>query len=127
MSSDSEDDDVEVVVASTSYKSRALPDRCPSVDDVLTEVKSMHTIQQFFNNSRHFNEKSDQKIFFNAHDLWSKVSEKLISAITKYTPTDEKDAEKKTKLYEIEKEKIIDFFIGKYELFSSSMYFGSKS
>ena len=105
MSSDSEDDDVEVAVASTSYESRALPDRCPSVDDVLIEVKAMHTTQEFFNNSRHFSKKSEQEIFFNAHDLWHQVSENLMSAITKYTPTDEKDAEWKTHLYKVKRRK----------------------
>ena len=118
MSSDSEDDDVEVAVASTSHESRTLRDRCPSVDDVLIEVKAMQTIQGFFNNSRHFSKKSEQEIFFNAHDLWHQVSEKLMSAITKHTPTREKDAEKKTKLYNVEKDKIIDLFIGKHELFT---------
>jgi len=111
--------DIAVAVTSTTRNidARALHDRCPSVDDVLTEVKSMPTVQQFFNNSRHFTKKSDPDLFFNEHDLWSTVSEKLMSAISKYTPIDEKDAEKKTKLYEVEKEKMIDFFIGKYELF----------
>ena len=41
----------------------------------------------------------------------------MISTITKYTSTDEKDAERRTKLCEVKKEKIIDIFIGKYELF----------
>ena len=42
----------------------------------------------------------------------------MINAITKYTPADEKDAKRKTKLYEVKKEEIIDIFIGKYELFT---------
>ena len=101
MPSDFKDDDVAVAVASMTRNidARTLHDRCPSVDDVLTEVKSMPTVQQFFNNSRHFTKKSDPDLFFNEHDLWRTVSEKLMNAISKYTPIDEKDAEKKTKLH----------------------------
>ena len=79
MPSDFEDDDVAVAVtfavavavavavASTTSNiddSWALTDRCPSVDDMLTEVKLMPTIQKIFNNSCHFFKKSDLRIYF---------------------------------------------------------------
>jgi hypothetical protein len=96
---------------------RSLRERSPSTDAVLQEVRLLHTIQKIFENSTHFNQPADQEQFFNIPQLWSAVADKLIKAITKYTPKEEKDVTRKSDQFERKKNELIDYFIGAYELF----------
>ena len=96
---------------------RSFRDRSPSYDAVLQEVRLLHTIKKIFENSTHFNKTADQEQFFNLPQLWQAVADKLIKAITKYTPKDEKDVTRKADQFERKKIEIIDYFIAAHELF----------
>ena len=129
------DDDVRVAVAfaedsttddasnnnntSSSLPSRQrlpLHDRIPSTVAVLEDVRIDYQIKQYFANSKFFKKKEDQDVFFNDTDLWDGVSDKMVYAITKYTPQEEKDIKRKSEKFEAKKDKIVDSFISRHEL-----------
>ena len=132
---DNVDDDARVAVAfaensttddasnnnntSSSLPSRQrlpLHDRIPSTVAVLEDVRIDYQIKQYFANSKFFKKKEDQDVFFNDTDLWDGVSDKMVYAITKYTPQEEKDIKRKSEKFEAKKDKIVDSFISRHEL-----------
>ena len=128
------DDDARVAVAfakdpttddaSNNNTSSSLPsrqrlplhDRIPSTVAVLEDVRIDYQIKQYFANSKFFKKKEDQDVFFNDTDLWDGVSDKMVYAITKYTPQEEKDIKRKSEKFEAKKDKIVDSFISRHEL-----------
>ena len=132
---DNVDDDARVAVAfaensttddasnnnntSSSLPSRQrlpLHERIPSTVAVLEDVRIDYHIRQHFANSKFFKKKEDQDVFFNDTDLWDGVSDKMVYAITKYTPQEEKDIKRKSEKFEAKKDKIVDSFISRHEL-----------
>ena len=131
---DNVDDDARVAVAfakdpttddaSNNNTSSSLPsrqrlplhDRIPSTVAVLEDVRIDYQIKQYFANSKFFKKKEDQDVFFNDTDLWDGVSDKMVYAITKYTPQEEKDIKRKSEKFEAKKDKIVDSFISRHEL-----------
>ena len=131
---DNVDDDARVAVAfakdpttddaSNNNTSSSLPsrqrlplhDRIPSTVAVLEDVRIDYQIRQYFANSKFFKKKEDQDVFFNDTDLWDGVSDKMVYAITKYTPQEEKDIKRKSEKFEAKKDKIVDSFISRHEL-----------
>ena len=116
---DSTTDDASNNNTSSSLPSRQrlpLHDRIPSTVAVLEDVRIDYQIKQYFANSKFFKKKEDQDVFFNDTDLWDGVSDKMVYAITKYTPQEEKDIKRKSEKFEAKKDKIVDSFISRHEL-----------
>ena len=116
---DSTTDDASNNNTSSSLPSRQrlpLHDRIPSTVAVLEDVRIDYQIRQYFANSKFFKKKEDQDVFFNDTDLWDGVSDKMVYAITKYTPQEEKDIKRKSEKFEAKKDKIVDSFISRHEL-----------
>ena len=93
-----------------------LHERIPSTVAVLEDVRIDYHIRQHFANSKFFKKKEDQDVFFDDTDLWDGASDKMVYAITKYTPQQEKDIKRKSEKFEAKKDKIVDSFISHHEL-----------
>ena len=84
-------------------------ERVPSVSTVLEEIKNNTVLLGLFEDGSFFCDQSDQQIFFQIFP-WQRVLTKMITAIKKYTPNNEKDIKKSAKHFDKEKHKIIDNF-----------------
>ena len=95
--------------------------RVPTFEDVINDVRSLTTIQNYFKNSDVYTNTADQVLFFESDKavlLWSTTANKLTSAIKKYTPKDQKDVKRKAAKFELKKQQILEKYIGNYELFA---------
>ncbi|EJK52460.1 hypothetical protein THAOC_28257, partial [Thalassiosira oceanica] len=98
--------------------------RAPTWDETLKEVQRDRSVDKHFRHSRHHGKDSARAFFFEtepAKKLWREVAEKLKFAIIKYSPRRQRDIKEKVRRYEQKKRKIIDEYIGTYDLTGGKM------
>jgi len=98
--------------------------RAPTYQETLKEVQRDRSVDKHFCHSRHHSKDGDRAFFFEtepAKKLWCEVAEKLKFAIIKYSPRRQKDIKEKVRRYEEKKRKIIDDYIGTYDLTGGKM------
>jgi len=96
----------------------SLAERVPNATDVIKVVRELPSIRIYFTNSRYHQKKEDVELFFDSEEagyLWQEVCFKLTSAISKCTPTVEKEIKSRTNKFEKLKDKIL-LFISDFDL-----------